>query len=94
LWNDYPLIINEAFATGTPVIASDFGGMSEFVKHATNGLLFMRGDRDDLAHQLKRIITEPGLLAQLCAQIPPVKTMAQAVDEMQQIYQSVLTTNS
>ena len=94
LWNDYPLIINEAFATGTPVIASDFGGMSEFVKHATNGLLFMRGDRDDLAHQLKRIITEPGLLAQLCAQIPPVKTMAQAVYEMQQIYQSVLTTNS
>ncbi|MBI5650358.1 MAG: glycosyltransferase family 4 protein [Chloroflexi bacterium] len=94
LWNDYPLIINEAFATGTPVIASDFGGMSEFVKHETNGLLFKRGDPDDLARQLKRIVAEPGLLAQLRAHIPPVKTMTQAVVEMQQIYHSVLTASS
>lgn len=86
LWNDYPLIINEAFATQTPVIASDFGGMSEVVRHEVNGLLFKRGGREDLEAQLKRVIAEPDLLARLRAGIPPVKSMEKSVEEMIAIY--------
>jgi glycosyltransferase involved in cell wall biosynthesis len=90
LWHDYPLIINEAFATGTPVIASDFGGMSEFVKPGVNGLLFERGSVENLACQLRRLIVEPGFLAQLQKGIPPVKRMAEATDEMIEIYHEIL----
>ncbi|CAG0942298.1 partial Alpha-D-kanosaminyltransferase, partial [Anaerolineae bacterium] len=86
LWNDYPLIINEAFATQTPVIASDFGGMSEFVQHEVNGLLFKRGSQQDLETQLQRVIAEPDLLERLRAGIPAVKSMEKAVEEMIAIY--------
>lgn len=86
LWNDYPLIINEAFAARTPVIASDFGGMSEFVQHEVNGLLFKRGSQQDLEAQLQRVIAEPDLLARLRVEIPAVKSMKKAVEEMIAIY--------
>jgi glycosyltransferase involved in cell wall biosynthesis len=48
--------IIEAFAKGTPVIASRLGAMAELVDDGSTGLLFTPGDADDLAgkvHQLK-----------------------------------------
>lgn len=39
----------EAFACGTPVIASNIGAMKEIVKHGKTGLHFRPGDPDDLA---------------------------------------------
>jgi glycosyltransferase involved in cell wall biosynthesis len=90
LWNDYPLICNEAFATGTPVIASDFGGMKEFVQDQINGLVFARGNPVDLGRQLQRVMSEPGLLRRLQAGMPRVKSMQEAADEMLEIYRSVL----
>jgi glycosyltransferase involved in cell wall biosynthesis len=90
LWNDYPLICNEAFATGTPVIASDFGGMKEFVRHQVSGLVFERGNLDDLSRQLQWLATDPGLLKRLQAGVPRVKSIQEAADEMTDIYRNVL----
>jgi glycosyltransferase involved in cell wall biosynthesis len=92
LWSDYPLIIGEAFAAQTPVITTDLGGMREFVQPEINGLLFRRGVTDDLARQLRRVITEPTLLAQLRAGIPHVKGMDEAADEMMEIYRRMIET--
>lgn len=39
----------EAFACGTPVIASRQGGLREIVEHRRNGLLVAPGDAEDLA---------------------------------------------
>ena len=39
----------EAFASGTPVIASRQGGLREIVEHRRNGLLVAPGDAEDLA---------------------------------------------
>lgn len=90
LWSDFPLIIKEAFATRTPVIATDLGGMSEFVQPGVNGLLFERGHLAGLTHQLRRVIDEPGLLARLRAGIPRVKSIEEAAEEMLRIYDGVL----
>lgn len=89
LWHDFPLVISEAFAAQTPVIAADFGGMRELVRHGVDGLLFERGSVADLARQIRRVLSEPGLLARLRAGVPPVKTMRDAVVEMEEIYRSV-----
>ena len=89
IWYDFPLIIYEAFATKTPVIATNLGGMAETVEHKTNGLLFARGDSDDLAKQIRRLIEEPGLLDQLRARIPPVKTISEEVNELEGIYREL-----
>jgi len=43
-----PFVIVEAFAAGTPVIASNLGSMSELVKHRYNGLHFEPGSATDL----------------------------------------------
>lgn len=90
LWYDYPLIINEAFATGTPVITSDFGGMREFVQHEVNGLLFARANVQGLARQMQRVIDEPGLLERLEENMPTVPRMEQAVGAMLELYQKVV----
>ena len=91
LWyENSPNVILEAFAHRTPVIASDLGGMAELVHHSQNGLLFRVGDAAALARQLRRLVEEPVLLAQLQAGIQPVKTVAQEIDELEAIYQRVV----
>ncbi len=86
LWYDFPLVIHEAFATGTPVIATDLGGMAEAVTPDVSGLRFVRGDAADLARQIQRLLDEPGLLARLASGVPPVKTVAQEAVELETIY--------
>ena len=93
LWYDFPLIIHEAFATKTPVIATNIGGMAETVLHEVNGLLFERGNVDDLVHQIQRIVTEPGLMPKLKAGIPQVKTVQEDVSELEQIYMELFRQN-
>jgi glycosyltransferase involved in cell wall biosynthesis len=83
-------VIFEAFAAGIPVVATDLGGMSEFVSHERNGLLFGLEDTHDLARQLRRLIEEPGLLGRLRAGIEPVKTVQENVDELEALYGGLL----
>ena len=91
LWHENsPRVIQEAFAGKTPVIASHVGGISEFVKHEENGLLFERGNVNDLARQMRRVVDEPGLLENLVAGIPKVKTMEEEVNELESIYCELL----
>jgi glycosyltransferase involved in cell wall biosynthesis len=90
VWFDFPLVIYEAFATNTPVIASNLGGMAEAVEHNVNGLLFESGNASDLKTKIVRFLDEPGLLAKLQAGVPPVKKMEQHIDELVEIYQRVM----
>ena len=86
LWYDFPLIIYEAFATKTPVITTNLGGMAEAVKHGVNGLLFERGNADDLKNQLVQLIDEPFLLNKLRTGISPVMQIQNHVDKLENIY--------
>ena len=90
LWYDFPLVIREAFASDTPVIATNLGGMAEAVEQEVNGLLFERDDAEDLAGQLQRIVDEPKLLEDLRVGLPPVKSIAEEVGELQTIYYSLM----
>jgi glycosyltransferase involved in cell wall biosynthesis len=82
-----PRVIQEAFICKTPVIASNVGGISEFVIHGLNGLLFKRSDPKDLRVQMTRLIEENGLLERLSSSIIRVKTMDEEVDELLGLYQ-------
>ncbi len=55
-----------------------------------NGLLFERSNVDDLAHQLQRVISEPGLLDRLREGIPDVKRIEEEVEELVEIYHELL----
>jgi glycosyltransferase involved in cell wall biosynthesis len=85
-YENAPLVIQEAFATRTPVVATNLGGMAEMVSNEVSGLLFERGNVVDLAKQFQRLFTEPGLLERLKAGAPKVKTIEEEVDELEKIY--------
>jgi glycosyltransferase involved in cell wall biosynthesis len=75
IWYDFPLVIPSAFATRTPVVATDLPGMNEWVRPDSGGLLFERGNWRDLAARIRQLLETPALLASLRARLPPVKSM-------------------
>ena len=64
-WENSPLVIQEAFHFGRPVICSDIGGMAEKVDDGVNGLHFRAGDPTSLARTIKRAAEEPQLWERL-----------------------------
>lgn len=90
IWYDFPLIIGEAHAANTPVIATNLGGMAEVIDHEKNGLLFERADVNHLAEQLQRVIVEPGLIGKLQGGISAVKTIQQELIGLLDIYRSLI----
>jgi len=51
-FENFPLVIIEAFACGVPVIASRLGAIAEIVQDQKTGLLFTAGDAEDLSVKL------------------------------------------
>jgi glycosyltransferase involved in cell wall biosynthesis len=90
LWyENTPLLLYSAQAAQLPVICSDVGGLAELVQSGKNGWLFRRGDVSDLQVKLQRVLDDPARLAELAAQIPPVKNIEMYAAELLQIYQHV-----
>ncbi|MFH1550591.1 MAG: glycosyltransferase family 4 protein [Planctomycetota bacterium] len=85
-YENSPLVIHEAFMSGTPVIATNLGGMADLVRDGEWGLLFERGDNEDLADKMARLSQEPGLIAKLSSNIPPVKTIQDDADKLTALY--------
>ncbi len=60
-WENSPLVIQEAFFHGRPVICSDVGGMAEKVRDGVDGLHFRVGDAFSLARTFENAATSPRL---------------------------------
>lgn len=87
LWNENsPLVIHEAFLARVPVIASRCGGVTELIQHEMNGLLFERGNADDLRRAIENVIQSPQLLEKFRQNIPRVKTIQENTEEIINIY--------
>jgi glycosyltransferase involved in cell wall biosynthesis len=89
-WENAPLVIQEAFAHGRPVICSDVGGMAEAVRDGVDGLHFGRGDARSLAQTMQRAIEQPGLWQHLVDGIEPVRTIQAAADEHLALYTNLI----
>src|SRR5947208_14968485 len=85
-----PLVIQEAFLAGAPVVASRIGGIPDAVDEGRNGLLFRAGDSQDLARTLTRLLREPGLRDALRSGIPPVRTIEEDVGFTRSLYRAHL----
>jgi glycosyltransferase involved in cell wall biosynthesis len=86
-----PVTIAEAFAAQTPVIGSDTCGVAEHIKHGTSGLLFQRGNPDDLAYQMQRILDQPDLLPRLREGTPTVRPIQNEAFELLEVYQQLIS---
>ncbi len=64
-YENFPLAIIEAFACGTPVLASRLGAMAELVEDGRTGRLFTPGDPADLAAALEWMTDHPAQCAEM-----------------------------
>jgi glycosyltransferase involved in cell wall biosynthesis len=58
-------VIAEAFAKGTPVVASQIGAMAELVNDGSTGVHFQAGNPHDLALKVRELLADPIRLARM-----------------------------
>ncbi len=61
----FGMVLTEAFAAGTPVVASDIPGYRDVLRDGVDGLLSAPGDALGLAEALRRMALEPALRARM-----------------------------
>jgi glycosyltransferase involved in cell wall biosynthesis len=59
------LSVLEAMASGTPVVCSRLGGLTEVVRDGETGFLVTPGDVDELHDRLATLLRNPGLAARI-----------------------------
>jgi glycosyltransferase involved in cell wall biosynthesis len=85
-WENSPLVIQEAFMHGRPVICSDIGGMAEKVTDGRDGLHFRVGDPVSLAAVVQRAVTTPGLWESLLDGLPDVYRVEDHIASLSDLY--------
>ena len=63
----FGMVILEAWAAKTPVVASCTGGIQKIITHNSNGLLFKNGDKDDLYSNIQNVLESSVLKQHLIA---------------------------
>jgi phosphatidyl-myo-inositol alpha-mannosyltransferase len=61
----FGMVLTEAFAAGTPVVASDIAGYRDVVRDGEDGVLVPKGDPTALAEALRDLALDPGRRARM-----------------------------
>lgn len=80
LYESYPLPPLEAMASGTPVVATDCGGIRTYAIHDDNCILCGQGDEAEMANALVSLLQNPKKQAQL-AKAGRKTALAHSADE-------------
>jgi glycosyltransferase involved in cell wall biosynthesis len=94
LYENLPLTIIEAFACGTPVLASRLGAMSEIVEEGRTGRFFSAGNADELARVAAQAWEQPEQLRAMGKQArreyEDKYTAAANLQQLTEIYRGVI----
>ncbi|MEJ0011733.1 MAG: glycosyltransferase family 4 protein [Bauldia sp.] len=93
-WENSPVVIQEAFFHGRPVIASNLGGMAEKITDGIDGMHFRARSAEDLADRLIQALTEPGLWERLRGGIRRPMNHVECAEAHLDLYRDVLRTRS
>ena len=89
-------VVLTAFAFGCPVVATDVGGLPEYVRDGTSGLVVPANDKKALADALIRCLNEPDLVTSLRAGVAQVVagelSWGRAASEVLDVYRGVVRT--
>lgn len=64
-WENSPVVIQEAFRNGRPVVCSNIGGMAEKIMPGVDGMHFQVGNPRSLVNVLKGLAAKPELMDEL-----------------------------
>lgn len=81
-----PLVIQEAFAAGVPVIGADVAGIAEQIKHNYNGLLFKFNSIMSLKNILNTILENPAIIYTLRNGVCEPDNFERVVEETLNVY--------
>lgn len=95
VWVDNsPNVVYEAFSAGRPVIASNRGGMSDFVKDGKTGFIFESGNVKQLAEKIIKVLKNEDLFKKLstnCQQFSLLNfTPEKHYQRITKIYENIL----
>src|SRR5262245_42220152 len=94
LWlENSPVVIQEAFAAGVPVIASGQGGMAELIEDGRSGRLFPAGDVAALARHMAAVIQSPTTLRTWSVAMDSLRSIEDDAACMEQLYAELLQPN-
>jgi glycosyltransferase involved in cell wall biosynthesis len=85
-YENTPTVIHIAFACKIPIIGSNVPGITELVKNEINGLIFERGDTDQLSSQIRRVVETPELLRKMSLSMPKIKPIHDYVDQLEKCF--------
>lgn len=85
-----PLVIQEAFAAGIPVLASNVYGNAEQVIDGKNGWLFKFKDAQDLKIKLQMLLDDFAQIDEAKKSIPPVENFTNITNEYAALYNTML----
>jgi glycosyltransferase involved in cell wall biosynthesis len=85
-WENSPLVIQEAFAAGRPVICSNIGGMAEKVVNGVSGFHFRVNNPGDLATRIEQCATAPEIWRRICTAVPRPPTIEKTVNQLLRFY--------
>lgn len=60
-YETFGLVVIEAFARGTPVVASRIGALAELIDDGDTGLLFLPGNPDSLVESVQSLVDRPSV---------------------------------
>lgn len=89
-WENSPLVIQEAFMHGRPVICSNIGGMAEKVTHGVDGLHFRAGDPAHLAEVMAEAGGNDRLWRRLHDGINPIFSLEESVPILEETYHDLI----
>ena len=89
-WENSPLVIQEAFFHGRPIICSDVGGMAEKVRDGVDGMHFRVGDAHSLARTIETATTSPRLWRSLRDGVGEPYSMDAHVGHLMDMYGSLI----
>lgn len=87
-----PTVVMEAMAAGTPVIASNIGGIPDLVEDGRSGLLVQPGSVDELRSAISRLIEDPALAQRLSdggRRAARTLSVRSVVPRIEQVYRDV-----
>mgnify|MGYP001167431608 CR=1 FL=1 len=85
-YENSPLVIQEAFAAGVPVVASNIGALSEKVRPGVDGWLCPPGDAQAWHKTLLRLAEDPEEVTRVRAGVQPPMSLQDHVTRLEELY--------
>jgi glycosyltransferase involved in cell wall biosynthesis len=87
-WENSPVVIQEALASGTPVLTSRIGGMAEKVEEGLTGHMFVPGSIVDIRRVLENIASSNSPVKNIDPEMT-INRAFQAVEDIVSVYKYV-----